>query len=63
MVDAELKIDVSEDIRAANITASISPLIPSGSCSFTSIMKAMLEHPPLKMECARNVVHSSNSLW
>ena len=28
MVDAELKIDVSDDIKAANITANIKPLIP-----------------------------------
>ena len=28
MVDAELKIDVNEEIRAANITASMIPLKP-----------------------------------
>ena len=30
IVEAELKIDVSEDMRAAIITASIAPAIPTG---------------------------------
>ena len=51
MVDAELKIEVKEDMRAASITASIKPLNPSGIFSFTSLMKAMLEHPPLFDTC------------
>ena len=31
MVEAELKIDVSDDIKAASITANIRPLIPETS--------------------------------
>ncbi len=47
MVEDELKIDVSELMRAASITASIRPLRPVGIFSFTSMMKARLVHPDL----------------
>ena len=48
IVDEELKTDVSEDIRAASITANISPLTPAGNNSFTNMEKAMLLQPDLK---------------
>ena len=35
IVDAELKIEVSEDIRAANMTAIIKPLMPKRSKNWT----------------------------
>jgi hypothetical protein len=47
MVEAELKMEVSEDIRAANMTANIRPRRPTGIRWFTSKMKALLLHPDL----------------
>ena len=41
----ELNIDVSEDISAAIITASIRPLAPAGIRSITSLGYAIFEHP------------------
>ena len=35
MVELELKMDVSEDMRAASMTASMRPLNPTGIFSFT----------------------------
>ena len=48
MVDEELKMDVNEDIRAANMTASIIPLTPLGNKLFTNFTKAMFVQPDLK---------------
>ena len=48
MVDEELKMDVNEDIRAANMTANIMPLTPLGSKLFTNFTKAMFVQPDLK---------------
>ena len=48
IAELELKMDVSEDMRAASMTARRSPLSPSGNVSFTSMMKAMLVQPDLK---------------
>lgn len=50
MVEAELKMEVSEDMRAANITANIRPLMPTGILSLTSMMKATLVHPPSELQ-------------
>ena len=47
MVEDELKMEVSEDMSAASMTASISPRRPVGIFSFTSMMKARLVHPDL----------------
>ena len=47
-MEDELKIDVRDDIRAANMTANISPLTPAGNNSFTSLAKAILVQPDLK---------------
>ena len=46
MVEAELKTEVREDMRAAIITASISPRSPVGMRSRTRRMKAMFVQPP-----------------
>jgi hypothetical protein len=48
MVEAELKMEVREDIRAANMTANMRPRRPTGINSFTNKMKALLLHPNLK---------------
>ncbi len=48
MVEDELKIEVSEDINAASMTASMSPRTPAGSSSLTRSTKATLVHPALK---------------
>ncbi len=45
MVDEELKIELSEDMRAASMTANMRPRRPSGMSSLTSMMKAKLVHP------------------
>ena len=45
IVEEELKMDVSEDMRAASMTASIIPLAPVGMSSVTSLTKAMLVQP------------------
>ena len=45
MVEEELKMLVSEDINAANITANIIPRAPVGMSSVTSLTKAMLVQP------------------
>ena len=50
MVELELKMEVSEDMRAASITASIKPLAPTGIFSFTSMMKATLVQPFLEKD-------------
>ena len=47
IVEEELKIEVNEDMRAANMTASIIPLAPVGISSVTSLTNAMLVHPLL----------------
>ena len=41
-VDAELKMEVRSDIRAASMTASITPLSPSGMMPRTRAGKAVL---------------------
>ena len=41
----ELKIEVKEDIKAAIITANMSPLAPGGISSITSLGYAILEQP------------------
>jgi hypothetical protein len=48
IVEDELKIEVSDDMRAAIMTANIRPLRPSGIFSFTSMMKATLVQPDLE---------------
>ena len=48
MAELELKMEVREDMRAASITASRSPLSPTGRVSFTNLMNAMLVQPDLK---------------
>ena len=50
MVEAELKMEVSEDMRAANMTASIRPLRPTGIRLLTSKMKALLLQPDLQFK-------------
>ena len=47
IVDDELKIEVKEDMRAANITANISPLAPFGISSVTNLTNATLVQPCL----------------
>jgi hypothetical protein len=47
MVEAELKMEVKEDISAANMTANISPRRPTGIISFTNLMKAKFVQPDL----------------
>ena len=71
MVDEELKMEVREDMRAANITASIIPRAPEryltihsqyvrippvGMSSVTSFTKAMLVQPLLLLQI---LMHSS----
>lgn len=51
MAELELKMEVSEDMRAASMTASRSPLSPTGNVSVTNLMKAMLLQPDLKYQC------------
>ncbi len=53
MAELELNMEVSEDMRAASITASMSPLKPTGIVSLTSLMKAMLVQPALKKQNTR----------
>jgi hypothetical protein len=48
IVELELKIDVSDDMSAASITASMRPLRPTGIFSLTNLIKARLVHPDLK---------------
>ena len=48
IVDDELKIEVSEDIKAANITANMRPLNPAGNNSLTNLTKARFVQPYLK---------------
>ena len=50
MVEEELKIDVNEDMSAANITASIRPRTPTGKSSLTSFTKATFVQPALGKE-------------
>ena len=57
IVEEELKMDVSEDMRAASMTASIIPLAPVGMSSVTSLTKAMLVQP-LRLPQIRS--HSEN---
>ena len=45
MVELELKMEVKEDIKAANITAIINPLIPSGIKFMTKLINAELLQP------------------
>ena len=45
MVEEELNMLVREDMRAANITASIIPLAPVGISSVTSRTNAMFVQP------------------
>lgn len=47
IVDDELKIEVRDDISAANMTANIRPRRPAGKSSFTNFTKAMLVQPDL----------------
>ena len=47
MVELELKMDVSEDMRAASMTASMRPLNPTGIFSFTCASRInRLSHTP-----------------
>ena len=55
IVDEELKIDVREDIKAANMTANMRPRTPEGNNSFTSLTKARFVHPDLQKK-KRNVI-------
>ena len=48
MVALELKMELNEDISAANITDIISPRTPSGSNSVTNFIKAKFVHPDLR---------------
>ena len=50
MVEAELKMEVNEDMSAASMTASIRPRRPTGISSFTSMMNALLLQPDLSWE-------------
>ena len=61
MVEEELKMEVREDMRAASITASMSPRSPVGIFSFTSMMKARLVHPDLERKaCGKSLRYFSN---
>ena len=55
-VDAELKIEEREDIRAESNTASIRPLTPSGISSVTSLMKARLLQPDLTKQAQHIII-------
>ena len=66
MVELELKMEVKEDIRAANITASIKPRTPDGSNSLTNLTNAKFVQPALKIRkilewCLKIVCRSSFS--
>ena len=50
IVDEELKIDVKDDIKAANITANIRPRTPTGSKLFTNFTNAIFVQPDLKIK-------------
>ena len=50
IVDEELKIEVKDDIKAANITANIRPRTPTGSKLFTNFTKAIFVQPDLKIK-------------
>ena len=56
IVDEELKIDVREDIKAANMTANMRPRTPEGNNSFTSLTKARFVHPDLQKKRERNMI-------
>ena len=62
MAELELKMEVSEDMRAASMTASRSPLNPTGNVSFTNLMKAMLVQPDLKYQCFFPLIGKSPQL-
>ena len=61
MAELELKMEVSEDMRAASMTASRSPLNPTGNVSFTNLMKAMLVQPDLKYQCFFHLLRNYHS--
>ena len=47
MVEVELKIELRDEVRAANITDIINPRRPLGTYSVTNLTKAKLVHPYL----------------
>ena len=49
IVELELKMELREDMSAAIMTASMTPRTPAGKSSFTSLTKAKLVQPPLKI--------------
>ena len=49
IVELELKMELREDMSAAIMTASMTPRTPAGKSSFTSLTKAKLVQPPLKV--------------
>ena len=59
-VDAELKMDVRSDIRAASMTASITPLRPSGMMPSTSAGKAVLREVTLMDSTMNSLFYSEN---
>ena len=64
MVELELKMEVSEDMRAASMTASISPRRPTGIFSLTSLTKARLVQPALELQIrsqSSGVAHPTSS--
>ena len=50
MVELELKIELRDDVRAANITDMMNPRKPLGTYSITNFTKAKFVHPELDNE-------------
>ena len=50
MVELELKMELRDDVRAANITDIINPRNPLGTYSVTNFMNAKFVHPYLSSE-------------
>ena len=50
MVELELKIELRDDVSAANITDMMNPRKPLGTYSITSFTKAKFVHPELDNE-------------
>merc|ERR1711962_1680023 len=60
IVEAELKTEVREDMRAAIITASINPLAPVGIRSRTNRMKAIFVQPDLDSQISSHFLGSEH---
>ena len=63
IVEAELKIDVKEDINAANITANIKPLKIIGHNFKTKNTKDTFEQPDSEPQTSLQLSGSEHATW